>query len=71
MSQNPEINIFESVQKEFNKRRQETKQKDFVWEDFKANRKQEVKEELIIAKHIKKGRKRQLDIYSYFLNEKD
>lgn len=41
-----------------------------VWEDFKERRSVEIQEELALAKHIKRGRKRQLYIYTYFLENK-
>lgn len=40
------------------------------WEEFKARRSLEIQEELFLAKHIKRGRKRQLDIYTFFLENK-
>ncbi len=41
-----------------------------VWEEYKDRRSNEIQEELALAKHIKRGRKRQLDIYTYFLENK-
>lgn len=40
------------------------------WETFKERRSRDIQEELDLAKHIKRGRKRQLDIYTYFLENK-
>lgn len=43
---------------------------DKSWENFKENRSKEIQEELSLGKFIKRGRKRQLDIYTYFLESK-